>query len=246
MLLIGVLVAILLGGAMAAPIFSGLSRTVEADWLGALESQPSTWASLVPELPSLFGAGLKRVCRYLFLQLPLAGLALIPVAGEVMIVGGEFLLTGMFLAATFLEAPFSRRDYTHKEKALCIRDNLPVVAGLGLGLEVMLLIPGMNLLILPVGVLAGTLVFVCLESLARVPRSGAEFTRNRAAVSGNEPSHAPPAPGDGGENKVGENSSGTGDGGKDEVGEIPSGAGVDDEDQAVSLDHRVESVDESP
>lgn len=179
MMAVGVVTAILVGTTMASPIFSGLSRSVEADWLGELKTTRFTFASLVPQLPSLLGIALKRTSRYLFFQLPLMGLALIPVAGEVLSVGGEFFLTGTFLAVSFLDAPLSRRNYSHTDRVRFLMCNLPGIAGLGIGLEILILIliPGVDLLILPVGTLAGTLVFLSLEQMGRVPKRAPELVR---------------------------------------------------------------------
>ena len=56
-----------------------------------------------------------------------------------------------------------------------IKSALPALIGLGLALGLMLVIPVLDLLVVPVGIQAGTLVFMSLEAAGKVPKLAPEL-----------------------------------------------------------------------
>jgi len=171
--------SIIMIGPVASPFLQGLSRLVEKDWLGELSTPPFEWSQLLPQLPSLVGKVIKKLTKYMCISLPIMGLVLIPVVGPPLAIALEFIVTGMFLAVDFMGFPLDRRGYGRKDRFRFVTGALPALLGLGLALAAMLLIPFAGLLVIPIGIQAGTLVFLGLEDQGRVPINAPELADER-------------------------------------------------------------------
>ncbi len=192
LLVVGFLICLIMIGPLASPFLEKLSRVVESDWLGKLATPGFRWSSFLPGLPSLLGIALTRLVKYLFLTLPVLALALVPMVGPPLAVALEFVITGIFLAVQFMDFPLGRRDYSRKEKAGFIKSSIPALVGLGLALGFMLLIPFASLVVIPIGIQAGTLVFLGLEDVGRVPKLAPELeAENENGAGPEDPGQAP-------------------------------------------------------
>ena len=166
---------LLLAGVVAAPFIEALSREVERDWLGPLKNAPLTWRQFLPQLPSLVGMALSRLIKLVFLTLPLLLLGMVPLIGPILMIVGEFTITGIFLAFNFMAIPMERRDFKRKHKAKFLKAAFPAFLGLGIVLSLMMMVPLIGLLMIPVATLGGTLVFMAMEASDRVPLRAPEL-----------------------------------------------------------------------
>jgi len=174
LLMFGFLVALLLMAPVASPFLQEISRHVEEDWLGELATPAMKWTTLIPKLPSLVGIALKRLAKLVFISLPVMAVALIPLVGPLLAVVLEFTVTGIFLAVNFMDFPLERRGYSRRDTAVLIKRAFPAFLGLGLALALMLLIPFAQFLVVPIGIQAGTLVYMCLEVAGCTPKGAPE------------------------------------------------------------------------
>ncbi len=156
---------------VAAPFNDVLSARAES--AGREGEKPGVEGSAAGE--GLFGGIVRSVgdaCRLaaamLAIQLLVLPLLLIPVAGAAVNVAVTAYLNGV----DYLDIVLSRRGFTHAEKKRIIRANRARVLGFGLGLAVILFFPLTTLLVVPVGVVGGTLVCLDLERDGRLSGEG--------------------------------------------------------------------------
>lgn len=162
--LLGAAVASLLGALSLAQPLSGfaldtLSRQQEVA-LGGPERPDgdfweTTWRGLRVTLTAL------AVALPIILVLSVVGLV-VPFA-FVVTVPLKFVVTGLLVAWDFLDYPLGLRGMAVRTRFAFVRVNLRGVLAFGLGMAGLLLIPGVGLLMLPIGVVAGTQLVVAAE-----------------------------------------------------------------------------------
>jgi len=147
------------GGVIAAPFLEVLTRRVEAL---AVASAPQSWAEVgwLAEILRVAGQAFKRLALYAGVMLCLLALNLLPVLGSLLYAVLALAATCCFLALEFLDYPLDRRDLTFRQK-------LGYLRGLGLrgfcfGAAVCLIgmAPLVNLLLLPLAAVGGTLLYL--------------------------------------------------------------------------------------
>jgi CysZ protein len=107
----------------------------------ALRALRVTLTALVVSLPIL--AGLAMVTFFF----PPAGIVTVPL---------KFIVTGIAIAYDFLDYPLGLRGAGVRSRLGFIRDHFAAVIGFGVCAAVLLLVPGVGLLLLPVGVAGAT------------------------------------------------------------------------------------------
>ncbi len=153
-LLLGYFLYLPLARVLLAPFSEALSRKTHAITVsdGGWRSDRS-WGRAMAE-------GLKLVSFHLFVMLAALGLGLIfPPIGAPL-----WILIAVFLSGLeFLDVPLSARGMPFGKKLGVIGRNKSLALGFGAASYLMLLIPGVNLLSLPVGVIGATLLTDQLE-----------------------------------------------------------------------------------
>ena len=154
-LLLGYFIYLPLARVILAPFSEALSRKTHliSGSDGGWRSNQG-WARAMME-------GLRLVIFHLFVVLIALGLGLIfpPVGAPLGILIAVFL-SGL----DFLDVPLSARGMPFRKKLGVIGRNKSLALGFGAASYLMLLIPGVNLLLLPVGVIGATLLTDQLES----------------------------------------------------------------------------------
>lgn len=154
-LLLGYFIYLPLARVLLAPFSEALSRKTHLISMGdGGWRSDQGWARAMVE-------GLKLVFFHLFVVLVALGLGLIfpPVGAPLGI------LIAVFLGGLdFLDVPLSARGMPLGKKLGVVGRNKSLVLGFGAASYLMLLIPGVNLLLLPVGVIGATLLTDQLES----------------------------------------------------------------------------------
>ncbi len=156
---VGLLAAVLLANLASAPFLDLLAQRVEQIAAGRVaESDETGWAAIVNEARRTMANEFQRLVFFVGVS------ALISLAG-VLIPGGQLVAPPalMVFTATFLPLDYAgyhldRRQVSFRVRRAWLGDHLPVMLGFGGIAMVAALVPGLNLLLLPVLVTAGTLL----------------------------------------------------------------------------------------
>lgn len=161
-------------GVLAAPFNDALSAAVERIRGGNLPPEPSPAAFVAGAARSVATETIK-VFAYALVLGPLWIVALVaPVVGGPVLAAIGFTLTVAYLAIDYTDWPASRRDTPLRERAQWLRDHAAPLAGFGVAAWFLLLVPGVNLVLMPAAVAGGTLLYLDLETA-----SEAEGSRQR-------------------------------------------------------------------
>ena len=150
--------ALLLANLAAAPFVDQLSQRVEQIVVGRVEAGSGGLASVAGETLRSFGAELQRLAF-------LAGIWLLLTLGGLVIPGAQLVTGPALVAVTVLFLPLDycgfaldRRGVPFRERRRWLRNQLPTMTGFGGVAFLACFVPGLNLLIQPAMVTAGTLL----------------------------------------------------------------------------------------
>jgi len=150
--------ALLLANLASAPFLDRLSQRVEAIASGREFELEGSAGSLLSETFKSFAAELRRLVF-------LAGVWLVLSVVGVVIPGAHFVTVPMLIATTILFLPLEyagfaldRRGVSFRARRDWLLDNLSLMFGFGGVAFVACLVPGLNLLVMPAQVTAGTLL----------------------------------------------------------------------------------------
>jgi CysZ protein len=152
---------------VAAPVTDQLSARVELLELGALEAGGGL-RRVVAETAVGLAHSVARVLRLLLGYALLLPALLVPFAWPVL----AFLWTAWWSGAEWLGLPMARHLHRFGEVRAALRAVRPQGFGMGLTLAGLFLVPFANLLVIPVGAVAGTLLYVELVRSGVVHRRG--------------------------------------------------------------------------
>ena len=151
----------LVGGVIAAPFNEVLSQRTEALLLGrAADESAGGLGALYREALYAIGTELRKIVLYLAVTAPIVVVGFFPVFGPVVSSIAGFLVTSYFLAYDYTDPPMSRRHLAFAEKRRMLRARRPAALGFGAAALGLMAIPILNLALLPVQVVAGTMLFV--------------------------------------------------------------------------------------
>ncbi len=166
-LIVGVLIAVgalflfsAVGSAIAAPFSALLSEAIEEHVLiehgMTPASSPGTLQGVVQSLGSAFG----RLFLFLLCYPPILALQLIPGAGVILFPLLSFLYGAFVLSFDFSDPTFERHIDGFRAKLRYLLDHRALYLGFGGGAVAMMLVPVLNLLLIPVCVAGGTLAYL--------------------------------------------------------------------------------------
>ena len=158
LLIVEVYLFAVLGRIVAAPFLELLTRKVEVlaapkvDHLPEIGFLKSIWRVVIQES--------KRILIYLSVMIPLLILNFIPGLGSLLYASLAWLVTSFFLAGEFLDYPLERRGYSLSQKMRYTKKL--GLTGIAFGTSVFLLglVPILNLALLPLAAVGGTLLFL--------------------------------------------------------------------------------------
>jgi len=149
----------IVGSVLAAPFNDVLSEKVEKRVLGGPAEEPGGFAWFLREMIRAVRAAVALVSIQVGTLLFLAVFMFIPFVG-----GIPFLLGSIvFAAMDFLDVIMDRKRFRTREKFAFVWNNLSLCMGFGVAAYVSLLVPGVNLLILPAGAAGATLLFLSVD-----------------------------------------------------------------------------------
>ena len=154
------------GNLLASPFYDVLAGKVEARLLGPSD-EPFAWRTVLGDAwmsvqHSLLGLLLYGLSMGLLLLLNL-----LPVVGSALYAALSTTATVFFLARELMDIPLSRRRLGFFEKIRWMGGHKALLGGLGLATMAMLAVPVVNLLLMPVAVLGGTLLYCHLHQVGQ-------------------------------------------------------------------------------
>jgi CysZ protein len=160
LLIIGLLIVtgfvlVRFGVVLGSPWYARLSDQLETTLIG----RPPASSSFLRDLGRAVSYELKKLLLVLLVGAVLLLLNLIPVVGTIASTAGGIGLGATVACLDFFDYPLERRSLSFREKLGTIRRTLPASAGFGLMCLGLVSIPFVNLLSIPICVVAGTLFF---------------------------------------------------------------------------------------
>ncbi len=152
---------------IAVPFYDGLSERVEHELTGRL--QELAWGPWAAALA--WSAVHSALTLVLWACVLLFSLALQVIPGIGTVLGGVFgtVASAVFLARETMDGPMSRRDMPYLAKYRMILRHKAVLGGWGLLLAGLMWVPFVNVLMMPVAVVGGTILFCAFEASDRRP-----------------------------------------------------------------------------
>jgi len=144
------------GTLLGAPWYGQLSERIEQLRLGQLETVE---VGLVRDVGRALGFELKKLVVLLGASLLFLLLNLLPGLGTGLAAAGGVATAALLTCMDFLDAPLERRRLRFRRKLGLVLRHLPVTASFSLACLFLLSVPLLNLLMVPVCVAAGTLLF---------------------------------------------------------------------------------------
>jgi CysZ protein len=161
--------ALTLPNLILAPLQDPLSEATEVR-CGDFTPSPFSVGSVVRGVIESLTHTLTRVALMLLGLAVLFPLNLIPVAGSVLWVALSSVWSMFWLAAEHLSNPMARHLRPFKQVLAALRGRLPLALGFGATLYVLLWVPVLNFFLMPVAVVAGTLLFRGLLKTGALPK----------------------------------------------------------------------------
>jgi CysZ protein len=160
LLIITGFVLVRFGVVLGAPWYAQLSAQLELLRLGQLPPEAGGGAgAALRDLWRALGFELKKLALALSIGVLLLLLNLIPVVGTILATAGWVALGATIACLDFFDYPLERRLLRFRAKLGVIRQAMPASAGFGLVCLGLVSIPLVNLLSIPLCVVAGTLFF---------------------------------------------------------------------------------------
>jgi CysZ protein len=165
LLIVGLLIAtgfvlVRFGVVLGSPWYTRLSAELELIRGGQpLPEQAAGLPVMLRDLGRALAFELRKLLLVVAIGALLLLLNLIPVAGQVLATAGWIALGATITCLDFLDYPLERRLLSFRAKLRVIRDSLPASAGFGLACLALVSIPFVNLISIPLCVVAGTLFY---------------------------------------------------------------------------------------
>jgi CysZ protein len=176
------LAAVALPATLSAPFSDRLSARIEALELGATGG--GGWGRAAAEAWGGVAHTVVRLAVFLAGHALLLPALIVPLAYPVL----AFLWTARWTAFEYLDLPMARNLHRFRDVRAALRSVRPLGAGFGAVLAALFLVPFANLLVVPVGAAAGTLLYCDLVRAGRIARArtGAAggVERDRGALPG--------------------------------------------------------------
>jgi CysZ protein len=147
------------GGILGAPWYGSLSEELEAIRLQHRLPRITGLATPLVEIGRALTFELKKLLLLVGVGVPLLLLNLLPGLGTAIASGGSIALGIILVCLDFLDGPLERRRLSFRAKLNVIFRSFPASAGFGGVCLVLISLPLLNLIMVPICVIAGTLFF---------------------------------------------------------------------------------------
>jgi len=162
---LSLIAALLLANLVSAPFLDQLSQRVERIARGELPTTSAGSGGVIRETLRSFAAELQRLAFLGFIWIALSGVGFV-VPGAHLVTGPLLVVvTVLLLPLDYAGFALDRRQIPFRSRRRWLWANLPTMTGFGGVAFLACLIPGLNLLIMPALVTAGTLLVLRTEPL---------------------------------------------------------------------------------
>ncbi|MDF0552837.1 EI24 domain-containing protein [Kamptonema sp. UHCC 0994] len=158
LLIIGFLL-VQFGVILGAPWYGQLSEQLELVRIGNLPPADTSLLGIFGEIKRAVGFELRKLQLLFSVGLPLLLLNFVPGIGSIVATIGGIALGATLVCLDFLSAPLDRRRLNFRDKLAVVKASLPASATFGLVCFGLVSIPLLNLLAIPLCLVAGTLFF---------------------------------------------------------------------------------------
>ncbi|MCQ4347628.1 sulfate transporter CysZ [Pseudomonas stutzeri] len=159
----------LLANLIAAPFNGFLAEKVETVVRGEDNSPPFSWAELLAMIPRTLGRELRKLAYFLPRALGLLVLSLIP--GLNLLAAPLWLLFGIWMMAVqYIDYPADNHKMGWDDMLAWLREKRWQSLGFGATTYAALLVPGLNILLMPAAVAGATVFWVREDGAARLER----------------------------------------------------------------------------
>lgn len=164
---------LMLTSLVTAPVKDALSELVEARRTGKA-GPPFSLGALLAEIGRTVRVEGGKLLVYAAVMIPLYALSFaVPGVGQVLLTIVGWYFTSLFLAFDYLDWPMARRGWGFRARARALgASNRAVALGFGTACWLLLLVPFLNVLLIPGAVVAGTNLFVDLELAGAFAQGG--------------------------------------------------------------------------
>lgn len=165
------IVLVMVGQAVAGPFLEMLSERIEAIELG---TEPDAF-TVGRTLRSIVFGLTDLVWALLFLaaiNIPIFLIGLVTAVGTPVATVLSFAFTALLLAQEFMTMPLMRRMVSYRDRWRVVWSNKWLAFGFGITTMGIMLVPGLNLVLLPLAAAGGTLAYCDLEVSGRVDGQG--------------------------------------------------------------------------
>jgi len=157
----------LLGNLIAAPFNGFLAEKVETVVRGRDLAPPFSWSELLAMIPRTLGRELRKLGYFLPRALGLLLLSLIP--GLNLLAAPLWLLFGVWMMAVqYIDYPADNHKMSWQAMLAWLREKRWQSLGFGAATYAALLVPGLNILLMPAAVAGATVFWVREEGLNRL------------------------------------------------------------------------------
>ncbi|MDF1563773.1 MAG: EI24 domain-containing protein [Deltaproteobacteria bacterium] len=154
---------------VSAPFNDSLSARTERTLTGDYAEEPFNMGRFVGEILSAVGMSLGRLALLYGGLLIIFLFGLIPVVGQILAPVLAPTYTMSWMSAEYLEYAMGRHRFGFSHVFKTVRANYALCLGFGGGIFLLLMVPLMNLLFIPVGVVGGTLLYTRLKQHGALP-----------------------------------------------------------------------------
>ncbi|MBI5509143.1 MAG: EI24 domain-containing protein [Deltaproteobacteria bacterium] len=164
---VNAVVLVFLGQAVASPFLDLLSERVECLVLG-IEPAPTSAARIVRSVTVAVADVIWSLLFWLAVNVPLALLNLVPLAGSAVAAVLGFCFAALLLTVEFAGLPLTRYFISVPGRWQAVWKNRWLGLGFGTATMALLFVPGLNLMLLPIASVAGTLMYCDLRRSGRL------------------------------------------------------------------------------
>jgi CysZ protein len=166
-LVVGAFFIVMVGQAVASPFLDVLSEKVESIVLGRAPPAGGVGRALRSVLVAIADI-VWTVIFWLAVNVPLLLINLIPLLGSAANAVLSLCFTALLLSQEFVGLSLARRLVSYPNRWRVIWANRAVALGFGVSTMLLLIVPGLNLVLLPLAAVGGTLLYCDLEAAGRV------------------------------------------------------------------------------
>ncbi len=167
-LVLGFLVLMLVGQTVASPFLDSLSEKVESIVLNT-DVHPLTASRIIKDVIVACGDLVGGLAFILAVNLPLLLVGWIPGVGAIVASVPSFCFSAWLLSQEFMGLSLARKHVGYGNRWRAVWSNKAITLGFGATTTALLFVPGLNLVLLPMAAVGGTLMYCDLKVLGRMP-----------------------------------------------------------------------------